>query len=97
MRIGETQQLISLAPPRIDSTLSFYLDMVQLTGQLEIQHESWDQWVNRNGMKEDGMAVTRVAPSEGTSLDSLNLTKIRVQLLFPSESLWIGQSRQHIL
>ena len=25
-------------------------------------------------MKEDGMAVTRVAPSEGTSLDSLNLT-----------------------
>jgi len=34
-------------------------------------------------MKEDGMAVTRVAPSEGTSLDSLNLTKNKGATVVP--------------
>jgi len=74
MRIGETQQLISLAPPRIDSTFVFLSGYGTVNWPIRNSNESWDQWVNRNGMKEDGMAVTRVAPSEGTSLDSLNLT-----------------------
>jgi len=74
MRIGETQQLISLAPPRIDSTFVFLSGYGTINWPIRNSNESWDQWVNRNGMKEDGMAVTRVAPSEGTSLDSLNLT-----------------------
>ena len=74
MRIGETLQLISLAPPRIDSTFVFLSGYGTVNWPIRNSNESWDQWVNRNGMKEDGMAVTRVAPSEGTSLDSLNLT-----------------------
>jgi len=74
MRIGETQQLISLAPPRIDSTFVFLSGYGTVNWPIRNSNESWDQWVNRNGMKEDGMVVTRVAPSEGTSLDSLNLT-----------------------
>jgi len=74
MRIGETQQLISLAPPRIDSTFVFLSGYGTVNWPIRNSNESWDQWVNRNGMKEGGMAVTRVAPSEGTSLDSLNLT-----------------------
>ena len=74
MKIGETQQLISLAPPRIDSTFVFLSGYGTINWPIRNSNESWDQWVNRNGMKEDGMAVTRVAPSEGTSLDSLNLT-----------------------
>ena len=74
MRIGETKQLISLAPPRIDSTFVFLSGYGTVNWPIRNSNESWDQWVNRNGMKEDGMAVTRVAPSEGTSLDSLNLT-----------------------
>ena len=74
MRIGETQQLISLAPPRIDSTFVFLSGYGTVNWPIRNSNESWEQWVNRNGMKEEGMAVTRVAPSEGTSLDSLNLT-----------------------
>ena len=74
MRIGETQQLISLAPPRIDSTFVFLSGYGTVNWPIRNSNESWDQWVNRNGMNEDGMAVTRVVPSEGTSLDSLNLT-----------------------
>jgi hypothetical protein len=74
MRIGETQQLISLAPPRIDSTFVFLSEYGTVNWPIRNSNESWEQWVNRNGMKEEGMAVTRVAPSEGTSLDSLNLT-----------------------
>ena len=64
MRIGETQQLISLAPPRIDSTFVFLSGYGTVNWPIRNSNESWDQWVNRNGMKEDGMAVTRVAPSE---------------------------------
>ena len=83
MRIGETQQLISLAPPRIDSTFVFLSGYGTVTWPIRNSNESWDQWVNRNGMKEDGMAVTRVAPSEGTSLDSLNLTKNKGATVVP--------------
>ena len=83
MRIGETQQLISLAPPRIDSTFVFLSGYGTVNWPIRNSNESWDQWVNRNGMKEDGMAVTRVAPSEGTSLDSLNLTKNKGATVIP--------------
>ena len=83
MRIGETQQLISLAPPRIDSTFIFLSGYGTVNWPIRNSNESWDQWVNRNGMKEDGMAVTRVAPSEGTSLDSLNLTKNKGATVVP--------------
>jgi len=83
MRIGETQQLISLAPPRIDSTFVFLSGYGTINWPIRNSNESWDQWVNRNGMKEDGMAVTRVAPSEGTSLDSLNLTKNKGATVVP--------------
>ena len=83
MRIGETQQLISLAPPRIDSTFVFLSGYGTVNWPIRNSNESWDQWVNRNGMKEDGMAVTRVAPSEGTSLDSLNLTKNKGATVVP--------------
>ena len=83
MRIGETQQLISLAPPRIDSTFVFLSGYGTVNWPIRNSNESWNQWVNRNGMKEDGMAVTRVAPSEGTSLDSLNLTKNKGATVVP--------------
>ena len=83
MRIGETQQLLSLAPPRIDSTFVFLSGYGTVNWPIRNSNESWDQWVNRNGMKEDGMAVTRVAPSEGTSLDSLNLTKNKGATVVP--------------
>ena len=83
MRIGETQQLISLAPPRIDSTFVFLSGYGTVNWPIRNSNESWDQWVNRNGMKEDGMAVTRVAPSEGTSLDSLKLTKNKGATVVP--------------
>ena len=83
MRIGETQQLISLAPPRIDSTFVFLSGYGTVNWPIRNSNESWDQWVNRNGMKEDGMAVTRVAPSEGTSLDSLNLTQNKGATVVP--------------
>ena len=83
MRIGETQQLISLAPPRIDSTFVFLSGYGTVNWPIRNSNESWDQWVNRNGMKEDGMAVTRVAPSEGTSLDSLNLTTNKGATVIP--------------
>ena len=83
MRIGETQQLISLAPPRIDSTFVFLSGYGTVNWPIRNSNESWNQWVNRNGMKEDGMAVTRIAPSEGTSLDSLNLTKNKGATVVP--------------
>ena len=83
MRIGETQQLISLAPPRIDFTFVFLSGYGTVNWPIRNSNESWDQWVNRNGMKEDGMAVTRVAPSEGTSLDSLNLTQNKGATVVP--------------
>tara|TARA_B110000196_G_scaffold202177_1_gene173189 strand:- start:462 stop:2222 length:1761 start_codon:yes stop_codon:yes gene_type:complete len=75
MRIGETRQLISMAPPRIDSTFIFLADYGTQNWPIRNSNESWENWVNRNGIVDEGLVVERVMPSEGTSLDTLNLTK----------------------
>jgi hypothetical protein len=83
MKIGETKQLISMAPPRIDSAFIFLADYGTKNWPIRNSNESWENWVNREGFMEQGLAVERVAPSEGTSLDTLNLTKNKGDMVVP--------------
>ena len=64
MKMGETRQLISMAPPRIDSTFVFLADYGTQIWPIRNSNESWDDWVNRNGIIEEGWGVERVMPSE---------------------------------
>ena len=75
LRLGETKQLISLAPPRIDSAFVFISEYGNINWPIRNSNESWEQWVNRNGMRDEGMSVSRVEPTEGNSLYTLNNTK----------------------
>lgn len=75
MKVGETEQLIVMAPPRIDSTFVFLADYGTQNWPIRNSNESWDDWVNRGGVMERGLVVERVIPSEGATLDTLNLTK----------------------
>ena len=75
LRLGETKQLISLAPPRIDSAFVFISKYGNVNWPIRNSNESWEQWVNRNGMRDEGMSVSRVEPTEGNSLYTLNNTK----------------------
>ena len=75
MKAGDTKQLISLAPPRIDSAFVFLANYGTEKWRIRNTNESWDQWVGRNGMNEEGMSVQRIEPTEGDSLYTLNSTK----------------------
>ena len=83
MKIGETKQLISLAPPRIDSAFVFLANYGTEIWPIRNSNESWDQWVNRNGMRDEGMSVSRIEPMEGNSLYTLNSTKERAGNTIP--------------
>ena len=83
MKIGETKQLISLAPPRIDSAFVFLANYGTEIWPIRNSNESWDQWVNRNGMIDEGMSVSRVEPMGGNSLYTLNSTKERADNTIP--------------
>ena len=83
MKTGETTQLISLAPPRIDSAFVFLAKYGTEIWPIRNSNESWEQWVNRNGMKEEGMYVSRIEPTEGSSLYTLNSTKERASNSVP--------------
>ena len=75
MKTGETKQLTVLAPPRIDSAFIFLSKYGTDIWPIRNPSESWEQWVNRNGMNNENLAVERIEPNEGSSLYSLNLTK----------------------
>ena len=75
MKTGETKQLTILAPPRIDSAFIFLSKYGTNIWPVRNPSESWEQWVNRNGMSNENLAVERIEPNEGSSLYSLNLTK----------------------
>ena len=75
MKTGETKQLTILAPPRIDSAFIFLSKYGTDIWPIRNPSESWEQWVNRNGMSNENLAVERIEPNEGSSLYSLNLTK----------------------
>ena len=83
MKTGETTQLISLAPPRIDSAFVFLAKYGTEIWPIRNSNESWEQWVNRNGMKDEGMSVSRIEPTEGNSLYTLNSTKERASNSVP--------------
>jgi hypothetical protein len=83
MKTGETTQLISLAPPRIDSAFVFLAKYGTEIWPIRNSNESWEQWVNRNGMKDEGMSVSRIEPTEGSSLYTLNSTKERASNSVP--------------
>ena len=83
MKTGETTQLISLAPPRINSAFVFLAKYGTEIWPIRNSNESWEQWVNRNGMKEEGMYVSRIEPTEGSSLYTLNSTKERASSSVP--------------
>lgn len=75
IKTGETKQLTVLAPPRIDSAFIFLSKYGTDIWPIRNPSESWEQWVNRNGMSNENLAVERTEPNEGSSLYSLNLTK----------------------
>ncbi len=64
MKAGDTKQLISLAPPRIDTAFIFLAKYSTENWPIRNPNESWDQWVKRNGMKEGGMSVSRIEVKE---------------------------------
>ena len=74
MKTGETKQLISLAPPRINSAFVFLAEYGNLNWPIRSPSESWESWVDRGGFNDKEWAVTRVNPDEGASLDTLNRT-----------------------
>lgn len=83
MKVGETEQLIVMAPPRIDSTFVFLADYGTQNWPIRNSNESWNDWVNRGGVMEQGLVVQRVIPPEGATLDTLNLTKEKSASVVP--------------
>jgi len=83
LRLGETKQLIALAPPRIDSAFVFLSKYGTNNWPIRNSNESWEQWVNRGGISEDGLAVSRIPAPEGSSLDTLNLTDEKAGSVVP--------------
>ena len=77
LKTGETKQLISLAPPRIDSAFVFLSEYGNSNWPIRNSNESWLQWVDRKGMDEEGLFVERIDPEEKTSLFTLNHTDER--------------------
>ena len=83
MKTGETKQLTILAPPRIDSAFIFLSKYGTDIWPVRNPSESWEQWVDRNGMSNENLAVERIEPNEGSSLYSLNLTKQNADISIP--------------
>ena len=75
MKKGETKQLMSLAPPRIDSAFIFLSKYGNEIWPIRNPSESWNDWVERDGMNSESMAVSRVESEEGASFYTLNSTK----------------------
>ena len=74
MRTGETEQLTILAPPRIDTAFVFLSKYGTEIWPIRNPSESWNDWVERGGINGGSLSVTRIAPSEGASLYTLNST-----------------------
>ena len=72
---GETVQLMTMAPPRINSAFVFLADYGTQVWPIRLPSESWENWVNRDGFKEKEINVMRVEPAEYASLDTLNNTE----------------------
>ena len=72
---GETVQLMTMAPPRINSAFVFLADYGTQVWPIRLPSESWENWVNREGFKEKEINVMRVEPAEYASLDTLNNTE----------------------
>ena len=83
LRLGETKQLMTLAPPRIDSAFVFLSKYGATNWPIRNSNESWEQWVNRGGIREDGLVVSRITAPEGSSLDTLNLTNEKAGSVVP--------------
>ena len=83
LRLGETKQLMTLAPPRIDSAFVFLSKYGNINWPIRNSNESWEQWVNRGGIRDDGLAVSRITAPEGSSLDTLNLTDEKASSVVP--------------
>ena len=66
LRLGETKQLMTLAPPRIDSAFVFLSKYGNINWPIRNPNESWEQWVNRGGIRDDGLAVSRITAPEGS-------------------------------
>ena len=75
MRTGETKQLTILAPPRIDTAFIFLSKYGTEIWPIRNPNESWNNWVERGGMNQDGLAVSRVEPEEYASFFTLNSTE----------------------
>ena len=75
LNAGETVQLMTMAPPRINSAFVFLADYGTQIWPIRLPSESWEDWVNREGFKEKEINVMRVEPAEYASLDTLNNTE----------------------
>ena len=84
MRMGETEQLTVLAPPRIDTAFIFLSKHGTEIWPIRNPSESWNDWVERGGTwNEESLAVSRVEPEEGASLYTLNSTKEKASSSIP--------------
>ena len=75
MRTGETKQLTILAPPRIDTAFIFLSNYGTEVWSIRNPSESWKDWVERGGINQEGLAVSRVEPEEYASFYTLNSTE----------------------
>ena len=83
MKIGETEQVTVLAPPRIDTAFIFLSKYGTEIWPIRNPSESWNDWVERGGMNGESLAVSRVEPEEGASLYTLNSTKEKASRSIP--------------
>ena len=74
MKAGETKQLISLAPPRINSAFVFLAEYGNSNWPIRSPSENWESWVDRGGFNDKEWSVTKVDPVEGASLHTVNRT-----------------------
>ena len=75
MRTGETIQLTILAPPRIDTAFIFLSKYGTEVWPIRDPSESWNDWVERGGINQESLAVSRVEPEEYASFYTLNSTE----------------------
>ena len=75
MRTGETKQLTILAPPRIDTAFIFLSKYGTEVWSIRNPSESWNDWVERGGMNQEGLTVSRIEPEEFASFYTLNSTE----------------------
>ena len=68
IRGGETKQLTVLAPPRIDSAFIFLSKYGTEIWPIRNPSESWNDWVERDGMGSQSLTISRTAPEEYLSL-----------------------------